>query len=111
MNRWFILALLIGCGDNTMEPGPGPVGIDPGPSCSELSTGADGISCFDFNSGLAAEWRPEAGNWFVSNGAYIGNAPSLDGAPCQASEMVVSMLEGFEARNLRMEIDMTAFDR
>jgi hypothetical protein len=109
MNRWIILALLIGCGDNmTMPPSPG--GIDPGPSCSELGTG-DGISCFDFNSGLAAEWAPEAGEWFVSNGAYIGHAATLGGAPCQASEMVVSMLQGFEARNLRIALDMTAFDR
>ena len=104
-----LVALGTACSDNT--PAPGDNMIDPGPNCSEFVTPAEGLTCFDFNSGSAAEWRPEAGDWIVSYGAYIGFAPTLDGATCQASSMVTSMLQGVSAKNVKISLDMSAFDR
>jgi hypothetical protein len=107
-----VLAVLASaCGDGSMQDPNDDFMIDPGPDCSELVGESEGATCFDFNSGLAPGWTPEAGSWTVLNGAYIGSAATLDGATCQASSMVTSMFDGMLAKNVRIRLDMTAFDR
>lgn len=74
-------------------------------TCDDLDT-SGAARCTDFNGGTATGWVPEGGNWRVSNGAYTGEVPSLQGSQCGTSLMMTSMFQELQARDVRVELDM-----
>ena len=95
-----------GAVDGTMPSDAGPQR-----ECADV-TSAGLLSCDDFASGRAVGWMPEAGEWAVVEGRYVGVGPeSADVTGCGASQMVASLREGSTAEDVSVHVAMTSRER
>ena len=62
--------------------------------------------CDDFSHG-SAQWVPKGGVWSVANGQYIGGGDFPRGVVGDS----VTLVKGFQAVDLRLQVDMTSWVR